>query len=250
MGQELLINELIQRKDRNPNYSLRSFARDLGISPGHVSAIINKKKPITIKQAMQIASKLNMTPSEKREFLQSLVANVVIEDGGQIEHKKLKEDEFALISEWYHLAILNLASLKNIEAKPRQISKRLNISSIQATEAIQRLERLEFITTKGGLLKRLAKPLRTSTEVPSEAIRRYHKQNLELAKEKLDSVPIHLREYSSMTMPVNVRKLALAKKMINDFKEKLSAELEVGTHDEVYTLSIQLFPLTNQEDRK
>jgi uncharacterized protein (TIGR02147 family) len=250
MLQDYLLSELIERKKRNSNYSLRSFARDLGISPGHVSSLINKRKPLTMRQATQIVSKLNLSPSEQRNFIASAFPMNGQPRNEELDHKRLEDDEFALISEWQHLAILNLASLKNISSSPKLVAKRLNISSLQVIEAIQRLERLEYILVKDGKLKRLAKPLRTTTDIPSAAIRKYHKQNLELAKDKIDTVPIHLREFSSMVMPTNARNLARAKKMINDFKEKLCQELEIGSCKEIYTLNIQLFPLTSQEDEK
>ena len=250
MIQEILLGELVKRKARNPIYSLRSFARDLGISPGHVSSLINKRKPVTMKQAIQIMLKLNMSPSEQRDFLDSAFPVMGNLRNEELEHIKLQDDEFAVISEWYHLAILNLASLKNISSTSKSVSLRLNISPLQATEAIQRLERLNYISVNNGLLKRLSKPLRTTIDIPSAAIKKYHKQNLDLAKDKIDSIPVHLREFSSIVMPVNPRKLAIAKKKINDFKEQLCKELESGSCEEVYILNIQLFPLTNQEDKK
>ena len=48
--QEALVNliqtELKRRKTANKAYSLRSFARDLGLSPSYLSSILNKKKNI------------------------------------------------------------------------------------------------------------------------------------------------------------------------------------------------------------
>jgi hypothetical protein len=45
-------------------------------------------------------------------------------------------------------------------------------------------------------------------------------------------------------MPINFAKLSVVKAMIENFKEAVSAELEEGELNEVYTFSLQLFPVT------
>jgi uncharacterized protein (TIGR02147 family) len=249
MVQNILLAELKSRQGRNPSYSLRSFAKGLGVSPGYLSALISGKKKLTIRQATHLSAALDLSPSAKRQLLFSIAPH--LSEEVELESRDLQilqEDEFTLLSEWYHFAILNLAKINKASSNPKQLAKRLGISDIQAIDAIRRLERLGYIKLTKGKINRLAKPLRTTTDVPSTAIRKYHKQNLDLAKEKIDSIPLEKREFSSITMCTSLSKLSRAKKMINEFKERLCGELEAGSQEEVYTLAIQLFPITNMED--
>ena len=57
----LVLNE---RRSRNPRYSLRAYARDLGISVSHLSTIMNGRRKLSTLQAGKIAVKLQF-PAEK-----------------------------------------------------------------------------------------------------------------------------------------------------------------------------------------
>ena len=106
-----------------------------------------------------------------------------------------------------------------------------------------------MIEIRDGKFKQTSKPLKTKTDVPSEAVRKYHKQNLDLAKERIESVSLDERDYSSITMAINPAKLGKAKKMISEFKQKLCKELESGEAEEVYTFAAQLFPISARKKK-
>jgi transcriptional regulator with XRE-family HTH domain len=60
---DYLAQELLRRKERNPSYSLRSFARDLRLSPSCVSEILNNKRSPSPKNVRKIAEKLALDPA-------------------------------------------------------------------------------------------------------------------------------------------------------------------------------------------
>lgn len=241
----ILLTELARRKRANPVYSLRAFARNLGMSPAHLSLVLNGKKRLTPRLARESAERLSLSPDERSRFLASTVPGLEFEDRKEDSERLLSEDEFKLISDWYHLAILSLAKTKKNIANPRLIGKNLGVDPILIKEALARLIRLGFLEIKNNKLVLTTAPLRTSTDVPSEAIRRYHRQTLNLALTKIDTVPVAKREFSAITMAVDVEKLPKAKLMIESFKRKLCKELETSSAQDVFTLSIQLFPLTD-----
>ena len=247
--QSILIKELTERKQRNPLFSLRAFARQLKISPAQLSLLINGKKKLTPKLAELLIEKLNLHPSEALELLDDSTPLKKKLKGPKPELHVLSDEEFSLISDWVHFAILELAVLKKNSATSRWISSELGIEATRALDALNRLQRLGFVTIDDGKLKRTSKALITQTEIPSSAIRRYHKGNLDLAREKIDSVPLEFREFSAMTTSVSLKKLKKVKALINEFKHKLNQELEGDDASEVYTLSIQLFPLTQVQKR-
>ena len=57
---EFLGAEFSKRKLRNETYSLRAFARDLGVSASRLSEILSGKLGISEKTAETIASKLRL----------------------------------------------------------------------------------------------------------------------------------------------------------------------------------------------
>lgn len=240
---ELLIEELNTRKQSNPYFSLRAFARVLGMSPSHLSHLINGKKNLTKKQALKIAEKLSLSPLQTQKMFGSTILPATVDRSVQV----LQEDEFKLVSDWFYMAMLSLGELKGNQANPYWISQKLGITPAMAYEAFERLLRLGLIETDRKTFKQSSKPLDTVTDVPSTAVRKYHKQNLELAKEKIDKVDVKQRDFSAITMAVNPKKIEKVKKMIADFKWQISQELEDGERSEVYTMCIQLFPVTPVE---
>jgi uncharacterized protein (TIGR02147 family) len=55
---EYLRDELGQRVQANPQYSLRAFARDIAIAPQVLSLVLNGKKNISSEVAIELAKKI------------------------------------------------------------------------------------------------------------------------------------------------------------------------------------------------
>lgn len=244
---KLLQSELTLRRGRNPLYSLRAFARDLGLGLGSISEVMSGKRNLSRKNLLKVLQNLDISTEQKKIFLDpSVIENRTPEE----DHQLLLEDQFKLISDWYYLAILNLAKLKANKAVPTWIAARIGIEPYQAVEALERLRRLGLLQVEKNKLVRTAKPLTTSSDLPSTAIRKHHSQNLILAEKAIHNVPIHLREFGSVTMPVNLKKLTKLKELLLKTRKKAADLLEDEQATEVYTLSFQLFPVTVVRSKK
>lgn len=135
-------------------------------------------------------------------------------------------------------------------ADARGLALRLGIAETEVSEALKRLLRLELIDTSSGLLKRTCAPITTSRDRASASLRRHHKQMLERAAQSLDDVPVELRDIGSITMAIDVNKIAEAKERINEFKTDMSRLMEQANPNAVYNLGIQLFPLCKAGELK
>jgi uncharacterized protein (TIGR02147 family) len=245
---DILVSELASRKKINPAFSLRAFARVLELSPGQLSSIISGKKPITRKSAGKILKRLSLTSEDRRALLASIFPEVQGLAQMSTDSRQLREDELAVISDWYYFAILSLALVPNSRARAEWIADRLGITKFQALDALNRLKRLKLIRVeKDGRYRQTEKPLCTSVDQPSEAIRNHQMQNLDLAKEKLETVPLQRREFGTVTMAINSSRLARAKQILREFQDRISQELETGKADAVYTFAYQLFPVERIE---
>lgn len=235
-----LQEELDRRKAKNPAYSLRAYARHLGLSPAQLSQILSGKRSITLKSYRQIAEILKFSPLESLQFLEELGGprtQVAITD------LQVSDDQFRFISDWWHIGILTLAQIKKSRKDPAWIAKRLGISMWQAKESTQRLERMGLIDT-GDQLRRSSQTIRVGSAIPSQAIQKSHTQIMQLASDKLPVVPMEERHYSSVTMAVDPVNIPKAKKLIQEFQNRLESLCEKGETKEVYTFACQLFPMT------
>ncbi|MCC2679633.1 MAG: hypothetical protein K0R29_2209 [Pseudobdellovibrio sp.] len=239
---DILLAELEKRRARNPLYSLRAFARDLGLGLGSLSEVLSGKRDLSKKNLLKVLQNINLDADQRTALLNS--SQGTKPQTPEEAHQLLLEDEFKLIADWYYLAILNLAKLKTNKADPAWISERLALEPYLAIEALERLQRLGLLKVERAKLVRTAKPLTTSSDLPSTAIRKHHSQNLILAEKAIHNVPVELREFGSVTMPVNLKNLPKVKALLLKTRKKAAVLLEEGTTNEVYTLSFQLFPVT------
>jgi uncharacterized protein (TIGR02147 family) len=249
---QLLLQSLTQLRLRNPSYSLRSLARKIECSPAALSEILNNKRRVSAKLAGRIVDRLGIDPVEKKRVLDLFVAR----NGGQAKSEELETqyseiatDQFRAVSEWYHFAILSLAETKDFRDDPRWIADRLNVRLPEIVTALERLERLGMLhRDKRGTLEPSGKQFATTDEIAFAALRGYHSEILELARNSLERDGLERRDFTTMTMAVDPVRLVQAKKMIRQFRAKLCDYLERGERTEVYQLSVNLFPLSRQND--
>lgn len=69
---ELLIQEIAKRKLTNSRYSLRAFARFLGIAPSTLSRILSNHQELSISGSRKIMRKLQFTEEQKITFIASV----------------------------------------------------------------------------------------------------------------------------------------------------------------------------------
>lgn len=239
-SRRLILDELAARKAKNPSYSLRALARDLGVNVTSLSLVLAERRLLSKQTLTKIAAKLELSPVER----QALENDTVDCE----EELLVKDDIFKMMSDWYYFAILSLAKTKKPKSEPAWIARRLGISEEQAESAVRRLERLGYIECRGERLVRTVVPLRTTHDVPSDSLRKYHKQNLKLAERSIDEDPVNLRDISSTTMPIDLSKLPQAKAAIGKFRKKMAKLLTSGGDStEVYTIAVQLYPVTRRQ---
>jgi len=240
---EFLLAQFQIKKNRNPRYSQRSFAKLIGVNPGRLTHYFSGERIITKKVAQQIAGELGFDDTQTEYFLHLCEADKKSKRAP--DPRILKEDELAMIVEWYHLAVLSLVSTKDFKPEPEWIGERLGIAAEIAAASLERLARIGLIKWEGGQVQlTTGGPVSTTTGVPNQFLRLAHQDTLRHVVESMPHVPLDKRDISSITLPIDERKLQEAKTLIRTFRRKLAHLLTQGTQNQVYTLNIQLFPLS------
>lgn len=251
-GFQVLREEFLQRKKKNSSYSTRAFARDLGVSQAYISLLLAGKRKLSLANALKFAQVLHLSQDKKSLFLQgSEKMNSEKKDGHNRETVySLDLELFRTISEWYHLAILDLTTTENFRADIHWVARKLGISSIEVRDAVGRLERLDLLLIKNGRWLKTKTHLHFPTKSSSVATQTYHQQMIEKALNTLlTERNFDAREISGTTMAVNSKRLPKAKKKIQDFQKKLAAYLTQGPCDQLYQVNVQLFSLLKGEDK-
>ncbi|RYZ68697.1 MAG: TIGR02147 family protein, partial [Proteobacteria bacterium] len=148
----------------------------------------------------------------------------------------------------YYFAVFNLLPLEDFEGCPFWISKRLRITTTEAKQALERLERIGMIARNlEGHYFQTQNDFKTTSDLADLSIRQGHYQNLDLARRSLDEDAVLERDFSEITMAIDPQDLPMAKEKIKKFRRELCTELESKRRREVYRMCVQLFPLTRNE---
>lgn len=238
---ELLRNEYQKRCHKNDRYSLRAFARDLGMSAPRLSQLLSRKRPPSPGQVLKVSQSLGLNQRETQRLLSSGLGNHQL-----AAFQELPLDQYRLMADWHHSAILCLLETNSkSEIKDEKfIARRLGISGVLVNDSLERLTRLKLIQKDDNGYIATLKNLATPTDLPSTALKTFHSQMIRKALESLDSDTGVDRDITGITMAIDKSKLPAAKQMIKEFRRQLCGFLESGDANEVYHLNLQLFPLT------
>ena len=256
---EWLANELAQKRASNPRYSLRLFALKLGFAPGRLSEYISGKRALSFKQAEKIADRLGYDAETRVAFFNSVAPQTKAskKEAPEVERKlsdesyrKLTADAFSVIADWQHFAILSLMDVEGFKMDEEWIGSRLGISTRDVRFAIAKLEHVKLIERRNGKWRKIENDHSTTHDVPSAALKISHRQSLSQAIDAIDEIPVEFRDITSITMAVDPATLPEAKKLIKNFRRRLSALMESGTQTEVYNLNVQLVPVTKLKNLK
>lgn len=245
------------RCQRNPRYSLRAFARDLGISAPRLSRVLNGLHGLSVAAAQEIASRLGLSKAEQALFcalVESEHARAPVRREAarkraselETDFESVGVDSFRAISDWYHLAILELTLVEGFEDSATWIARELGITTIEARGAIDRLIRLELLERNAGKLRATGSHFVNPDGVPSDAVRKFHSQVIARALQSVDLQTAAERELSSLTLAIDESDLPQARGLIREFTRRFGALVGKGTRKtRVYNLSVQFFGLQN-----
>lgn len=242
----LVQQEFVNRCRKNKNYSLRAYARSLGIAASPLSAMLRGKRPITAKMRQKLGAALGLSLEEIGRLSAATVSNN--------EYQQLTIDSYAVISDWYHYAILELLRVKSFKPSMAYIAKTLGISATEAQIAVERLQRVALLeigangkwkdTSINGLATNI------NGDLTSQASKQLQKQILEKGMESVDTLPLSVRNNTSLTVAIHPDDLPAAKERIKKFRRELCTFFEKNKNPtKVYHLGICLYPVSHLEDR-
>ncbi|HWU42741.1 MAG TPA: TIGR02147 family protein [Bdellovibrio sp.] len=248
----LLVQKFQEGQLKNAKWSQRAFAKKLGVSSGALSEIMKGKRALTPQLKKKIAAVLPFSPMEQLDFFgEDLPENLK-----PVKHDyfRLSSDQFHLISDWWHYAILSLIKTKGFKSDPSWIANRLGLAPKIISEAWDRLLRLGHLNLVKGKISRAYPRIETSDNFFDVSIRKAHIEDTKLIEKSIAEGSTEYRDHTSMTVVINKKNLKKAKELIRLFQDQFSEEIENTPNreipDEVYRLSISFFPLTKVLENK
>lgn len=252
---EVLSKEFQRRLQRNPRYSLRSYAKALGLHPSALSRILAGKQLLSTQASAAVAANLQLPDDEKRLFLTSVVDAHRLQDmeklGQSVRQPGLRQERVEapagarpMIERIFCAALMELTLTTDFRWDAEWIAGRLDLSLGEAREMMQALLTSGMLEWRDG---KVAKVHRDTTSVGplSEESRRAGQEEVLRLTER--SLRTHSRtQHTQLTLiaATDPSKLEEARRRFFIFMNEMGDLLQTGERTEVYALGLQFFPLT------
>ncbi len=245
----LLQGELARRCASNRQYSLRAFAKFLGVDHSSLSQILRGKRRLTAESVRKLGTRLGLDGKaiDAHVARERARGNEPGAEAAVREVRRLARDTAALIADWQHYAILELIRLRDFRPDSRWLARVLGISTDEINLALHRLLRLGLLemVSRDQWVDHLGDAAASLEGFARAAVNRFAEQVRKLTLRALESVPDGRCEYSSTTVAVETARVPEAIERLARMREALLTILDQGgDRDDVYLLEITFVPLT------
>lgn len=264
---QFLLDRVRELQVKEPGLSVRALAARMQMkSHALLLMLLQGKRPLRVKHAASLAKGLGLS-SHERLYLQALIQ---YDSATDLEEKQLcslwiselhptqptqvKElEDFELVSNWLHMAILALSETEGADLSAEGIARRFgaktNVAEVRA--ALQRLKTKGLIKyTDESRFEPTYQRITTADDVANEGAKKYHRSVMKIADDALGEQALDQREFQSFSIAIDPDKVALGKEMIRKFRTQFAKAVGAEPGKEVYQLSIQFFQLTESPAQK
>lgn len=241
---DFLGQELERKKTNNPAYSMRSLAKHLGIDSGSLSAILNRKIPLTLKRFEKLATHFDLTEDQLREFREE-ISRV---SSSPVAFKILEEDEVVALSKSYYSVILHLFDLTIFENDVDWIANTVGIGREECITALKHLERLKLIRRgeDGGYEKLVDNISLLGGRGANSglALKELMKDYFSRTYQAIDEVEDERRLHSGTILSIKKSELPdIIEHLRNTRAKILNSQNKTKDKDDIYLLSISMVPM-------
>jgi uncharacterized protein (TIGR02147 family) len=253
---------LAEKIQKNSAFSLRAMALQLGIQSSQLSEVINGRANFSLTSAVKVSNKIGLKEEETDYFcllvqLESendpATRDILLQKVNRARARQVQQpiqdltvDQFKQISEWYHSAILELSDLTHFNFTPENIATTLAITKLEASVAIERLERLELlIKNENGGWTRTPEDIRVNSPHQNTALKTFYKQMLTKASDALDAQTPSERLSGYETMTFSEDAIPEAREAYEKFfSEMIRISKKCKQKTAVYHVLVHCFNLT------
>lgn len=262
---DFLHAELSYRHEKNPSYSLRAFARDLGVSPSRLSLVLQQKANLSFQKARLASECLFKANEDKKYFEQLVLAEVarnkkISEEAKSFVQKhrregtarELLDTEFACISEWYFLAIFNFLLIANTKQKTEIYNEFPFLSKTEIDRVLSILLRLDIVEQAAdGVFEAKEDFITAIYGYKSMAVRIYHKSILKQSIELMERLPVEERCFHSRMLPMTFDDYQKVKTYMEQNMAELNTKFSLSKKEgkkAVYAVNFQIVRLNQSKE--
>ena len=249
--------DLKQKKD--PNYSRKVFAKQLGVSVPYAGRLLSGARNIPLKRLDDISLALDIAGKNE---IQSLLKEAIdhIKKISRDETTECPTSDVALRPpthhqqplDWCHFAILNLVTCTDFVDDPKWISKRLGITTEKSASSWNRLVQLNLVEKCNGRWLKQKNDERYVRNSPMIDSKEFYLQSLKKTIQSIRSNSEDQQDnfFNGTAIATNATNVEIARKTLRHRLSDITRKLTTGEATCVYHFSLQLTPLTVLDSKK
>ncbi len=257
---QYLRDQLAARRQRNPDYSLRAAAAQIGINSGQLTRILDGQRNLTTSALPRFLAWLKLRPKESAYFGLLVEFNQSRQGKRQREcYERLMqlraerkatvpESGHAFYREWYLTVLRELVGLGACSGDGGGAGRLVTpaITESQARKGLEQLRRLGFVSLAGdGRWQVRDAQVSTGDTWSGAAIHGFQLDLIRLAGEAIDRFPKAERDFSTVTACLSADGLLRARDVLKRARQEiLSIEEQDSGRDRVYQVNMQVFPVS------
>lgn len=239
--QKFMQTQLKKRQEKNPKFSLRSFARLLKTDPSSLSKILNGLRVPSEETIEKWVECLKLSPEEIVGLKNSVTATN--------SFNPLNADFFESTYSWVHPILLEALKLPNTARNLPMLADLFGMSIENVEQTIAYLESHKVLQKDPNGPGYVPTNL-TTVQIPytTELRRNLQKKYLEMAQQALEQVPLEKRDNSTLTVAIHTDDIPAMKDIIREARLKIHrlAEKRKNQLNAVYNFSSALYPIKEE----
>jgi DNA-binding Lrp family transcriptional regulator len=247
-------DEYRRRKSANARYSLRSFAKDCGLSPSFTAYLDRGLRSLSYDQYLNVAKRLGISAGSSGT---KNSARVESPSSSTNESGRYRSAEFLEVPmsgkmdelTWTDIKISDLTLLKGFRPDVVWIGKKLGVPATAVSESIEKLLRLGVLRASGESLVKSNKKVYLSATQSLTSLRKYHREAIQSAVDELaytDDESFQRRLITGATLSVNERLLPELREKLNNFIQEVIDLCDSEEATALYQINLQFFPLSKK----
>lgn len=239
--QQFMQLQLKKRQEKNPKFSLRSFARLLKTDPSSLSKVLNGLRIPSEETVEKWVDCMKLSP-EETEQLKGVVH-------GANSFNPLSSDFFESTYSWVHPILLETLKLPNATRNLPALADLFGMTEEQIKSTIEYLESHKILHKNADSGSYLPSNLTTVTIPYTTDLRRgLQKKYLEMAQKALEEVPMEKRDNSTLTVAIHTDDIPAIKDIIREARHRIHrlAEKRRNQLNAVYNFSSALYPVKEE----
>lgn len=226
-------------KAKNSRYSMRSFAKKVGVSPGALSEIMQGKRRVAAQKAESI---LSLALGDGPELLS---AKARLGWTVKLDRQLIQDHQMSFLIDWVSHAVMGFFEIDDPKVTAQWISEKLDVPLDQIEERIERFIDQGFLyrAPKGRVkIKTLGKQWHVPANRPPELMAKFKEAQNKAALYALKKGNPQDSFFSSMTFLGGQEQIEMFQKEIMALYDRIAASVDPSKPKELMRISVQAFP--------